>query len=148
MDDIFFMEQALALAREAFDAGEVPVGCVVVRDGAVIGRGSNRREEARHALCHAELIAIDEACRALSGWRLVGCTLYVTLEPCAMCAGAMVNARLPRLCYGAADARFGAVDSRVQLFSTGLNHTPEVTSGVLARESADLLTAFFKRLRT
>ena len=102
-----WMRLALALAREAGEAGEVPVGCVIVKDGAVVGRGRNRREGERTALGHAEIEAIADACRTLGGWRLRDCTLYVTLEPCPMCAGAIVNARIPVVCYGARDDKAG-----------------------------------------
>ena len=103
-----FMEEALVLAREAFDDGEVPVGCVITKGDQIVGRGRNRREKGKSALAHAELEAIDEACRSLGGWRLWECTLYVTLEPCPMCAGAIINARIPRVVYGASDAKCGA----------------------------------------
>ena len=111
MDDYDFMGEALKLAREAAQRGEVPVGCVIVKDGEIVGRGSNRREADKSALAHAELEAIREACARLGGWRLWQCTLYVTLEPCAMCAGAIINARIPRVVYGASDSKFGACGS-------------------------------------
>ena len=104
MEDRIFMEEALTLAREAAAEGEVPVGCVIVRGDDIVGRGRNRREQGKNALSHAELEAIDQACRNLGGWRLWECTLYVTLEPCPMCAGAIINARIPRVVYGARDA--------------------------------------------
>lgn len=147
MDDRFFMEQALLLAREAGEAGEVPVGCVVVRKGEIVGRGRNRREKNRNALCHAEVEAINEACRNLGGWRLWECTLYVTLEPCPMCAGAIVNARIPRVVYGAKDKKCGACGSVCDLFSMDFNHHPETQSGVLEAECSTLLQDFFKNLR-
>ena len=142
-----FMREAIALAREAAAAGEVPVGAVVVRGEEIVGRGRNRREADRTALAHAELEAIADACRTLGGWRLWQCTLYVTLEPCPMCAGAVVNARLPRLVYGAADPKAGSCGSLVDLFSFPYNHHPTVTSGVLADECAQLLRDFFRALR-
>ena len=108
MDDLYFMDQALELAKEAAAEGEVPVGCVIVRNGQIVGRGRNRRETAKTALGHAEIEAIAEANRNLGGWRLWECTLYVTLEPCPMCAGAIVNARIPRVVYGASDSKCGA----------------------------------------
>ena len=108
MEDQDYMKEAMALAKEAREAGEVPVGCVVVCDGQVVGRGRNRREEGRNALCHAEIEAINDACRTLGGWRLWKCTLYVTLEPCPMCAGAIIQARIPRVVFGARDEKFGA----------------------------------------
>lgn len=142
-----FMREAIALAREAAAAGEVPVGAVVVRGEEIVGRGRNRREADKTALAHAELEAIADACRTLGGWRLWQCTLYVTLEPCPMCAGAVINARLPRLVYGAADPKAGSCRSLVDLFSIPYNHHPAVTSGVLADECAQLLRDFFRALR-
>ena len=142
-----FMDEALALAREAFDDGEVPVGCVIVRKGEVVGRGRNRREKDKSALAHAEIEAIAEACRNLGGWRLWECTLYVTLEPCPMCAGAIINARIPRVVYGAADAKCGAVRGVCSLFSMGFNHHPAVECGIREAECAQLLTDFFQKLR-
>ena len=147
MTDREYMLEALALAREASEAGEVPVGCVVVRNGEIVGRGRNRREEGRSALAHAELEAISQACRALGGWRLWECTLYVTLEPCPMCAGAIVNARIPRVVYGAADKKCGAVRSVCSLFDMKFNHHPSVEAGVLEEECGQLLTEFFQKLR-
>ncbi len=142
-----FMRQALALAAEAGREGEVPVGAVVTLGDRVVGRGRNRREGEKSALCHAELEAIGEACERLGGWRLWQCTLYVTLEPCPMCAGAIINARIPRVVYGAADPKAGSCGSVTDLFALPYNHRPEVTSGVLAEESTALLQAFFARLR-
>lgn len=145
--DQFYMEQALALAREAADEGEVPVGCVIVQDGRIVGRGRNRRERGKSALAHAELEAIADACAALGGWRLWQATLYVTLEPCPMCAGAIINARLPRVVFGARDSKAGSVGSVVDLFALPYNHRPEVTSGVAEDECAALLRDFFRTLR-
>ena len=147
MEDLDFMREALALAREAFDDGEVPVGCVLVRRGEIVGRGRNRREGDKSALAHAELEAIDQACRNLGGWRLWECTLYVTLEPCPMCAGAILNARIPRVVYGASDSKCGAVRSVCGLFDMAFNHHPQVITGVLEEECAALLTEFFQKLR-
>jgi len=147
MDDLYFMDEALALAREAAAEGEVPVGCVIVRGGQIVGRGRNRRETARTALGHAEIEAIYDANRNLGGWRLWDCTLYVTLEPCPMCAGAIVNARIPRVVYGASDAKCGATGSVCDLFSMEFNHHPEVTAGVREEEAAALMTEFFQNLR-
>ena len=146
MDEVF-MKEALVLARQAADAGEVPVGCVIVRNGEIVGRGRNRREGDKSALAHAELEAIDDACRRLGGWRLWECPLYVTLEPCPMCAGAIVNARIPRVVYGASDAKCGAVKSVCSLFDMNFNHHPTVESGILEEECAALLTEFFQKLR-
>ena len=147
MEDQQYMEEALKLAREAAAEGEVPVGCVIVRNGQIVGRGRNRRETGKTALGHAEIEAIGEACRSLNGWRLWECTLYVTLEPCPMCAGAIVNARIPRVVYGAADAKCGACGSVCDLFSMDFNHHPQVCQGVLEKECAELLTEFFEKLR-
>ena len=142
-----FMEEALALAREAFADGEVPVGCDITKGDQIVGRGRNRREKGKSALAHAELEAIDEACRTLGGWRLWECTLYVTLEPCPMCAGAIINARIPRVVYGARDAKCGAVRSVCSLFSMAFNHHPQVEQGILEQPCAALLTDFFQKLR-
>ena len=147
MDDLFFMDQALELARQAAAEGEVPVGCVIVRNGEIVGRGRNRRETGRTALGHAEIQAISEACAALGGWRLWECTLYVTLEPCPMCAGAIINARIPRVVYGASDAKCGACGSVCDLFSMDFNHHPVVEKGIREEEAAKLLTEFFQNLR-
>ena len=147
MEDQKFMEAALELAREAAAAGEVPVGCVVVRRGEIVGRGRNRREGDKSALAHAEIEAISQACAALGGWRLWECTLYVTLEPCPMCAGAIINARIPRVVYGAGDAKCGAAGSVCSLFSMEFNHHPQVESGLMEEECAQLLTEFFRTLR-
>ena len=142
-----FMEEALLLAKEAFDDGEVPVGCVIVRGDEIVGRGRNRREKDKSALAHAELEAIADACRNLGGWRLWECTLYVTLEPCPMCAGAIINARIPRVVFGASDAKCGACGSVCDLFSMDFNHHPTVEKGVRETESSALLTEFFQDLR-
>ena len=142
------MELALSLAREAMDHGEVPVGCVVLGpDGTVIGRGRNRREETGDATAHAELEAIREACRALENWRLEGCTLVVTLEPCPMCAGAIINARIPTLVFGAREANFGSCGSVIDLFSERYGHRPAVYPGVRRDECAALLRDFFQTKR-
>ena len=147
MEERQFMEEALSLAREAAAAGEVPVGCVIVRNGEIVGRGRNRREVDKSALAHAEIEAIAEACRNLGGWRLWECTLYVTLEPCPMCAGAIINARIPRVVYGADDSKCGAARSVCTLFDLGFNHHPQVESGLMEEECAALLTDFFRQLR-
>ena len=147
MEDIQFMEASLELAKEAAADGEVPVGCVIVRKGEIVGRGRNRREINKSALAHAEIEAISDACRTLGGWRLWECTLYVTLEPCPMCAGAILNARIPRVVYGASDAKCGAVRSVCSLFSMEFNHHPQVEAGILETECAEVLTEFFQQLR-
>ena len=142
-----FMKEALVLAREAFEDGEVPVGCVIVRGDEIVGRGRNRREKGKTALAHAEVEAISEACAKLGGWRLWECTLYVTLEPCPMCAGAIINARIPRVVYGASDAKCGACGSVCDLFAMDFNHHPAVEKGVREEEAAALLSEFFQQLR-
>lgn len=147
MEDTIFMDHALTLARQAAAEGEVPVGCVIVRNGEIVGRGRNRRETAKTALGHAELEAIADACANLGGWRLWNCTLYVTLEPCPMCAGAIVNARIPRVVYGAADEKAGCCGSVCDLFAMKFNHRPEVVFGVREEECRKLLTDFFQNLR-
>ena len=147
MEDSQFMAEALALAKEAAAEGEVPVGCVITLGDKIVGRGRNRRETGKSALAHAEIEAINEACRTLGGWRLWECTLYVTLEPCPMCAGAIINARIPRVVYGASDAKCGACGSVCNLFSMSFNHHPQVETGVLETECSQLLTEFFQNLR-
>ena len=147
MEDRDYMLAALELAREAAADGEVPVGCVITRNGRIVGRGRNRREKGKNALCHAELEAINDACSTLGGWRLWECTLYVTLEPCPMCAGAIINARIPRVVYGAKDAKAGSCGSVCDLFSMEYNHHPQVESGIREEECAALLRDFFAQLR-
>lgn len=142
------MEQALAEARRAEALGEVPIGAVIVREGEVVGSGYNRRETDGDPLGHAEVLAIREAARRVGGWRLTGCTLYVTLEPCAMCAGALVAGRVERLVYGAKDPKAGYCGSLGNLVQDArLNHRLEVVGGVLEKECGDLLRGFFARLR-
>ena len=142
-----YMAQALALAREAAAAGEVPVGCVIVRRGVVIGRGRNRREERGSALSHAEVEAIAQANRALGDWRLSDCALYVTLEPCPMCAGAILNARIPRVYYGARDSVMGACGGVLNLFMEDFPNRPALVGGILEAECRQALTDFFQGLR-
>ena len=146
-EDLRFMEEALTLAREAAADGEVPVGCVIVRRGEIVGRGRNRRETGKTALGHAEIEAISDACRNLGGWRQWECTLYVTLEPCPRCAGAIVNARIPRVVFGASDAKCGACGSVCDIFSMEFNHHPTVTKGIREEEAAALMEEFFRKLR-
>ena len=143
-----YMREALFLAREAAAQGEIPVGCVIAdTEGRIIARGANTRERERSALGHAELAAIDEACRSLSDWRLSGCTLYVTLEPCPMCTGAIINARIPTVVFGAREENFGSCGSVIDLFSERYGHKPAVYGGVLGDECAALMKEFFERLR-
>lgn len=146
-NDEFYIKEAIALAREAEAIDEVPVGAVAVRDGKIIATAFNTRESSKCATHHAEVLAIERACAALGGWRLPGVTLYVTMEPCAMCAGAIINARIPRVVYGAKDLRFGAFGSLINLAEVPLNHTPEVVGGVLEEECRDVLTSYFRRKR-
>jgi len=147
VEDLQFMDAALELAKEAAADGEVPVGCVIVRNGQIVGRGRNRRETGKTALGHAEIEAIGQACQNLGGWRLWDCTLYVTLEPCPMCAGAIINARIPRVVFGASDAKCGACGSVCDLFQMDFNHHPQVEKGVREEESSALLSEFFLNLR-
>lgn len=142
-----FMKAALALAHKAAEEGEVPVGCVVVCDGKIVGRGRNRRETKKNALHHAEIEAIDKACKKLGGWRLHRCELYVTLEPCPMCTGAIINARIRTLYYGAPDEKAGSCGTLVNLFEMGYNHKPEVVADLLGEECAQVLRDFFRDLR-
>ncbi len=146
MTDEIFMQLALEQAEIARSQDEVPVGAVIVRDGQVIASAYNTREYGKNALYHAEIKAIDEACKKLGGWRLVGCTMYVTLEPCPMCAGAIINARVERVVYGAPDHKAGAFGTMINLTDYPL-FKPQITSGVLATECADILTQFFKNKR-
>ncbi|WP_073079121.1 nucleoside deaminase [Sporobacter termitidis] len=148
MDHEAHMKSALFEAKKAMEEGEVPVGCVIVDEsGAIVGRGCNRREKARNALAHAELMAIDEACKKLSDWRLGGCTLYVTLEPCPMCAGAIINARIPKLYYGAKEEQSGSCGSVINLFMERFGHSPQIVGGILEPECRALMTEFFRKLR-
>ncbi|MCR5074938.1 MAG: nucleoside deaminase [Ruminococcus sp.] len=144
-----FMERALELARLAGDEGEVPVGAVVVKKttGEIVGEGRNRREGAKNALAHAELIAIDEACKRLGGWRLPECAIYVTLEPCPMCCGAMINSRIDNVYFGAYDFKSGSAVSVQKMFEYPYNYKPEVIGGVMEEECSALLTDFFRKLR-
>ena len=146
MDELF-MAEALELARQAAQAGEVPVGCVIVRGDEIVGRGRNRRQTDKTALGHAEIEAIADACRTLGGWRLWQCRMYVTLEPCPMCAGAIINARIPEVVIAAEDEKGGACGSVCDLFAMDFNHHPQVRWGVLESEAQALLTEFFQNLR-
>lgn len=147
MTDEEYMREALSLAEKAFELGEVPVGAVAVWEGKIVGRGMNLRETDKNALRHAEIMAIDEACKNLGGWRLWKCDLYVTLEPCPMCAGAIINSRVKRVIYGASDPKAGSCGSLTNLFEMPYNHKPEVVSGVLEEECSEILSRFFARLR-
>lgn len=142
-----YMNQALTLAREAAAHGEVPVGCVIVRDGKIIGRGRNRREEKQAVFSHAEMEAMAQANEVLGSWRLEDCDLYVTLEPCPMCAGAILNARVRRVFYGARDRAMGACGGVLNLFMEDFPHHPQLVGGILAEDCQTVLSAFFKELR-
>lgn len=144
----FFMKNALSEAEKALDKNEVPVGAVIVKNGKIIAKGHNTRESEKNALHHAEISAIDNACKALGGWRLCGCDIFVTLEPCVMCAGAIINARLDRVFYGAPDTKAGAFGSVADLNIFPFNHHPEVMGGIMEKEAMSLLSEFFQKLRS
>ena len=148
-NDEVYMREALELAKKAFSLGEAPVGAVVVKKstGEIIGRGYNLRESGKSPLAHAEIMALDEASRTLGGWRVVDSVLYVTLEPCPMCAGAIINSRIDRVVFGESDPKAGCAGSVINLFEMGFNHKPEVAAGVLGDECAGLLSEFFRGLR-
>lgn len=147
-NDQYFMKKAIEKAEQAEAIGEVPIGAVVVKDGEIIAEAYNLRETEQRAICHAELLAIDEACRKLGTWRLSGCTLYVTLEPCPMCSGAIMLSRIDRVVYGADDPKGGCAGTLMNLLDEPrFNHQSVVTSGVLAEECGELLSAFFRNLR-
>lgn len=147
MEHTDYMREALMLAREAYEAGEVPVGCVIVKNDRIVGRGRNRREEKQSALSHAELEAIADACETLGGWRLKGTRLYVTLEPCPMCAGGIISARIPEIYYGAKDEGFGACGSILNLFEENFRHHPKIVGHILEEECKELLQTFFTQVR-
>ncbi len=146
-DDEKYMEEAIKLALSAAERDEVPVGALIVRNGEIIASASNTREMSKCATHHAEILAIEEACSVLGGWRLPGVTLYVTMEPCVMCAGAIINSRIERVVYGAKDHRFGAFGSALDVNAAGLNHRPEVVGGVLGEKCAEILSSYFKNKR-
>lgn len=146
-EDKTFMKMALALAQQAAKEDEVPIGAVLVHKGEVISRAYNRREQNKCATHHAEILAIEEGCRTLGGWRLPDCTLYVTMEPCAMCAGAIVNARISRVVFGVPDLRFGAFGSLFDLSALPTNHKPLVEGGLLREDCLSILRAYFKEKR-
>lgn len=142
-----YMRRALELARQAREQGDVPVGCVIVRDGEIIGEGRNRREEHGDATAHAEMEAIRDACQRTGSWRLHGCTMYVTLEPCPMCAGGIINARVDEVRYGAREEKMGCCGSVLNLFEERFNHKPRLYKGPLAEECEEVLQDFFRQLR-
>ncbi len=147
MDKVDFMKYALSLAKESAEEGEVPVGAIVVCDDKIVGEGRNRRETVKNALHHAEIEAINNACKNLDGWRLWKCDLYVTLEPCPMCAGAIINSRIKNVYFGATDIKNGAVVSAAQLFDMNFTHKPLYEGGIMGEECAEILSKFFKELR-
>ena len=142
-----YMKEALKLAEEAYQMGEVPVGCVIVSGDKIIGRGRNRRESLKNALLHAEIEAINDACVKSANWRLSDCTLYVTLEPCPMCAGAIIGARIPKLFFGARDKEMGACGGVINLFEENFHHKPAIVGGMLEGECIGLLKDFFLQIR-
>lgn len=142
-----YMNTALKLAKMSFDDGEVPVGAVVVKDGVIVGKGRNLREKKKNVLSHAEIEAINDACNNLNSWRLDGCDLIVTLEPCPMCAGAIINARINKVVYGVRDESYGAVSSVISMFDLDFPHRPKVAFGVMENECREILQKFFKNLR-
>jgi len=143
----YFMKKALLQATKSASEGEVPVGAVIVLDGKIIARGRNKREKTKNALSHAEIEAIDKACKKLKGWRLFECDMYVTLEPCPMCVGAIINSRIKNLYIGAMDKKGGAVGSVINLFELPFNHKPKVEFGILEQQCSNILSDFFKELR-
>lgn len=147
MEKIKFMKYALSLAKKSAEEGEVPVGAIVVCDGEIVGEGRNRREVVKNALHHAEIEAINNACQNLGGWRLWKCDMYVTLEPCPMCAGAIINSRIRNVYFGAKDEKNGAVVSAAQLFDMDFTHKPVYEGGILGEECSEILSSFFKELR-
>ncbi len=147
MEYELYMKEALNLAYLSFDDMEVPVGAVVVKDGKIVGRGRNLREKKRNVISHAEIEAISDACKNLNSWRLDGCDIYVTLEPCPMCAGAIINTRINKVIYGAKDKEMGAVSSVISMFDLDFCHRPKVVSGIMMEECSDILKRFFKKLR-
>lgn len=147
MTDKDFMRYALSLAEKASDSGEVPVGAVIVRNGEIVGQGRNRRENGKNALYHAEIEAINDACQRLGGWRLWECDMFVTLEPCPMCTGAIINSRIRRVVFGAYDKKAGCCGSVMNMFELPFNHKPEVIGGFMEEECSSALSEFFIKLR-
>lgn len=146
-EQIRFMSEALKLAKQAYDDNEVPVGAVIVRDNTIIASGRNRREKEKNALLHAEIDAINNACKALGGWRLWNCDIYVTLEPCPMCAGAIINAHIPNVYFGAYDFKNGSCGTITNLFEMPYNFKPKCTGGIMQEECSKILKDFFKKIR-
>lgn len=146
-NDEYFMKEAIKLAKEAASLGEVPVGAIIVKDKEIIAMGINKRETGKNALYHAEIEAIDKACKKLNGWRLWQCDMYVTLEPCPMCCGAIINSRIKRVIYGASDPKGGCFGSIINFNDLPFNHKPEIIGGVLKEECSSIISGFFKNLR-
>ena len=142
-----FMSRALLLAKKAYEEGEVPVGAVMVKDGEIIAEGYNMREQKQNALSHAEIECINKACDVLKSWRLDGCELYVTLEPCPMCTGAIINSRIKTVVFGAYDLKAGSMDSVINLCDYPYNHKPEIYGGIMEDECKEILEKFFQNLR-
>ena len=145
--DEYFMRLALKEAQKAYDIGEVPIGCVIVKDDKVIARGYNKREKLKSSLAHAEIIAITKASKKLNSWRLEGCKMYITLEPCIMCGGAIIQSRIDEVIYGAKDNRFGVHDSITNIFNLKFNHSVSIKNKVLENECSSIISDFFKKLR-
>lgn len=148
-NDMYYMNKALELAKIAYEMGEVPVGAVVVKKstGEIVGEGFNRREVDKNSIAHAEILAINQASQRLGGWRLIDCELFVTLEPCPMCAGAIINSRIKRVIFGASDLKAGSCGSVVNLFELPYNHKPQLLGGILKDECSGILSDFFRSLR-
>lgn len=149
MTDEAYMQIALELARQAYEINEVPVGAIVVKKstGKIIGKGYNRREIDKNPLAHAEIAAIKQAAETLGGWRLLDCDIYVTLEPCPMCCGAIINSRIERVIFGAFDSKSGSVESIINMFDLPFNHKPKIVSGIMQKECSEILSDFFTELR-
>lgn len=146
-NNFFYMREALKEAKKAYLKNEVPVGCIIVCDDKIIARGHNKREGLNNSLAHAEVVAINKACKKMNTWKLDNCVMYITLEPCVMCSGAIIQSRIKKVIYGATDYRFGAHKSIINLFDVKFNHSVEVESGLLEDECSNIITEFFKELR-
>ena len=146
-NNIYFMKEAIKEAKKSLLTNDVPVGCVIVHENKIISRGHNIREAKQQSLAHAEIVAINKACKKLNSWRLEDCTMYITLEPCIMCSGAIIQARIPKVIYGAYDLRFGAHKSLVNIFDVKFNHNVDISGGLLEEECSTLIKDFFKELR-
>ena len=147
-NDEYFMKEAIKEAKKALLINEVPIGCVIVKDNKIISRGYNKRESKQNSLAHAEVIAINKACKKLGTWRLEDCTMYITLEPCIMCGGAIIQSRIPNVIYSAYDYRFGVNKSLINIFELKFNHTVNIKGGLLEEETSKMISDFFKKLRS